>query len=429
LGILINIRVLLIMQKLITFVMIVALLSSYAMAEGVMCPELEHVLQTVRGEKVSVIVTLKDEINVEGVRGNKAEMFSIMQSQAQANCSSVSSLCENMSASGQIEDVVMLSLGNAVAFTGSADAIREMAAQLDVQSIVLDAPQQLISPIVEADARTLWGLDHIKARAAQQKGIKGEGVTVAIVDTGIDTDHPAFFAGQVLVNKCKSYVSGEPTVEDGNGHGTHCAGTIGSPTYGVAPAASLIGVKVLSSGGSGTWSAVAQGTEYAGQVADVISMSLGGTASSSGNVVETTVKNVISAGTIVVIAAGNSGPWPRTIGTPGVTEEAITVGAISSNGVIASFSSRGPTVYGQEKPEIVAPGVNVLSSWKNGGTNTISGTSMATPHVAGLAALFLSKYPGASQATLKAKLMATAFGTQKANEYGSGTVDCVEATK
>lgn len=419
------------MQK--TFIvctLILALLASYASAESVIGPNLEKMLQTSTrgGEQISVIVTLKDEIVGENIRGGKEEILSVMQSQADASQTFLNSLCQQMEGSGRIQDVSRLTLANVIFFTGDADAIREFAAQSDVQSIVFNEVQQMINPIAAEEARSLWGLTHIRSKQANQQGLKGQGVTVAVVDTGIDSDHSAFSAGQVKVNLGKSFVPSEATAEDGNGHGTHCAGTIGGHTYGVAPAVSLIGVKVLSAGGSGSWQSVAQGVEYAAQHADVISMSLGGTASANGNVVEGVVKNAINAGVIVVIAAGNSGPWPRTIGTPGVVEQALTIGAIDSNGNLASFSSRGPSVYGHQKPEVVAPGVGVLSAWKNGGTNTISGTSMACPHVAGLCALYLSKHKGAKQSEIKSKLMNTAFGKKAANEYGSGTVDCVAAT-
>ncbi|MCF6283765.1 MAG: S8 family serine peptidase [Candidatus Hydrogenedentes bacterium] len=133
-----------------------------------------------------------------------------------------------------------------------------------------------------------------------------------------------------------------------------------------------MGVKVLSASGSGTWTGVMNGVQYAAKHADIMSMSLGGSASSSGNTVETAVKNAIKAGVVCVIAAGNSGPGSSTIGTPGVVLEAITVGAISSSGAIASFSSRGPTVYDTIKPDIVAPGVSIPSLWKNGGTKSLS---------------------------------------------------------
>ncbi len=427
------------MQKIfILFTLIFALLS-YSAANGVIGPELEKALENSRG-KLSVIITLKKQFEAEDlisnymVRGEgadvKKQVFDILKNECQTNQHFLNSLCTRLESNGRIDKVHSFWLANAISLEGDADAIREFALQSDVQSISLDVEQQMINPLASTnteETRSVWGLDYIKSKTANQQGLTGQGVTVAIVDTGIDTDHSAFRAGQVLTDKCASFVNGEPTVEDGNGHGTHCAGTIGSFQYGVAPDAKLIGVKVLSSSGSGTWDAVMKGTEYGAANADVISMSLGGTASANGNVVETAVKNAIQSGTIVVIAAGNSGPWGYTTGTPGVVKEAITVGAIDSSGNLAYFSSRGPTVYGDEKPEIVAPGVNVLSAWKNGGTNTISGTSMATPHVAGLCALYLSKNKGAKQSDVKSRLMATAFGKTGANEYGAGTVDCVKA--
>jgi subtilisin family serine protease len=305
----------------------------------------------------------------------------------------------------------------------NAETIRDLANRSDVKGIYLDAEQVMVAPL-QAERTLAWGVEYIRADQAKQS--TGD-LRVAVIDTGVDLDHPGFEQGQVLSNLAKSFVSTEPTADDGHGHGTHCAGTIGSANYGVAPGVYIVPVKVLSKYGSGTWTAVMNGVEYGTQNANVCSMSLGGKASSSGNVVETAVKNGIAAGTVFVIAAGNSGSASGTIGTPGVVVEAITVGAISNNGVIAYFSSRGPTVYGDSKPDIVAPGVNVPSLWKNGGTNTISGTSMATPHVAGLCALILGKNDSLSPAQVKSILMQTAKGESGENVYGDGCIDALDA--
>jgi subtilisin family serine protease len=429
------------MQKI--FFLIIALLfcASFSFADAIIGPELQKALDNTRsGEKINVMVTLNKQFSASnliathtlrgGVEDVKAQVFDILKAECETDQHFINSLCQRMLAAGQVSDVHNFWLANALSLEGTADAIRELAMQPDVHSINLDAEQQMIDPIAATEeARSLWGLDHIKSKVANQNGITGEGVIVAVTDTGIDTDHSAFKPGQILVDKCTSFVSGESTVEDGHGHGTHCAGTIGSFKYGVAPGVKIIGVKVLSRFGSGTWEGVMQGVEYAAKHAHVISMSLGGRASVNGNVVETAVKNATEGGVTVVIAAGNSGPSPRTIGTPGVVEEALTVGAINSSSSLASFSSRGPTVYGTEKPDFVAPGVDVLSAWKDGGTNTISGTSMATPHVAGLVALYLGKFKGAKADQIKQRIKETAFGTKKVNEYGSGCVDCVNATQ
>ena len=188
---------------------------------------------------------------------------------------------------------------------------------------------------------------------------------------------------------------------DGNGHGTHCAGTVAGSTYGVAKAAKLVAVKVLGADGGGTTSGVISGIQWVGTNApakSVLSMSLGGGASSALN---TAVRNTIAKGVTVVVAAGNDGANAANY-SPASEPLAITVGAIDINDNRASFSNYGSVV------DIFAPGVNVLSSWigSNSATNTISGTSMACPHVAGLAAYLIAleglSTPAAVQSRIKA---------------------------
>lgn len=418
------------MKKFIFLMIFAVLLAPAGFSEAIIGPELQKALNS-DSESFNVIVTFKQDLNgrkmaLSSQLRSKKDVFSLMRETCQGDQHFIGQLCSTLEERGAVSNVIKFWLANAMAMQANADAIQELAMQPDVHSISLDQEQQMVSPIEAEEARSLWGLDYIRAKQAQGKGANGEGVVVAVIDTGIDTDHSAFSKGQVLVDKCKSFISYEPTVEDGNGHGTHCAGTVGGHTFGVAPKASLVGVKVLSSSGSGSWTQVMQGVEYAAEFADVLSMSLGGRASANGNVVEKAVRNAIAGGVAVVIAAGNSGSAAKTIGTPGVVEEAITVGAIDSKGKIARFSSRGPTVYGKQKPDVVAPGVGVKSAWKNGGTRTISGTSMATPHVAGLVALYLGKYKEATPLEVKMNLMSNTFGTKKANVYGMGTVDCVK---
>lgn len=421
---------------LLVFVMLFALVAN-CFADGVLDSSLIQAMEKTRGEKLHIMISLKDSVDSEKimashmVRGENAkeQIFALMQSECSNSQHFLKNLLSSMEKNGSVEAVNCAWIVNAISAHATPEAIRELALQPNIQVISLDVEQVMIEPMAatEEETRTLWGLDAIKSKEVNGKGVTGEGITVAVVDTGIEVRHSAFSSGQILTAKCKSFVSGEAADMDGNGHGTHCAGTIASPQYGVAPKAKLVGVKVLSASGSGTWEAVRGGVEYAATVADVVSMSLGGTASASGNVVEGAVKNAIGAGIVFVIAAGNSGPSARTIGTPGTTQEAITVGAIQQGGTIASFSSRGPSVYGHAKPEIVAPGVNVLSAWKNGGTNTISGTSMATPHVAGLCALILSKNKNLKPADVKNILMTTTTGTKQDNVYGQGLVQCDKA--
>jgi subtilisin family serine protease len=212
----------------------------------------------------------------------------------------------------------------------------------------------------------------------------GEGTCVYVLDTGIFTAHPEFEGrAEHLAN-----FAGDGTTTDGNGHGTHCAGTIGSKTYGVAKKTKLYAVKVLNSGGSGTFSGVIAGINFAANDwptrgcpnGAVASMSLGG---GKTDTVNQAVANAVSAGLFFAVAAGNSNDDAQFY-SPASEPTACTVGATDETDNRASFSNYGALV------DIFAPGVRVLSTWNNGGTNSISGTSMATPHVAGLAAYLLT---------------------------------------
>jgi subtilisin len=231
------------------------------------------------------------------------------------------------------------------------------------------------------------GVSQIKAPAAWGNS-QGKGIRVGVVDTGIDFNHPDLkinYVGGV------SFVPGAATPMDDQGHGTHCAGTIaaainGAGVVGVAPQASLYAAKVLDSNGSGQFSWVIAGIDWCIQnKMHIISMSLGG---SSAPVALQTICNVAwSKGLLVVAAAGNAQnqqpvpPAGSNVGFPGKYKNVIAVSAIDSANAIASFSSRGPEV------DLCAPGVNVLSTAPGGGYATMSGTSMACPHVAGAAAL------------------------------------------
>jgi subtilisin len=218
---------------------------------------------------------------------------------------------------------------------------------------------------------------------------QGKGIRVAVVDTGIDFTHPDLRPNYV---GGASFVPGVATPMDDQGHGTHCAGTIaaaieGSNVVGVAPQASLYGVKVLDRNGSGQFSWIIAGIDWCIQNGmHVVSMSLGG--SSAPTALETMCNTAWDKGLLLVAAAGNSNrppnlvpPATSNVGFPAKYRNVIAVSAIDSANDIASFSSRGPEV------DLCAPGVNVLSDKLGGGTTTMSGTSMACPHVAGVAAL------------------------------------------
>ncbi|MFJ9124528.1 S8 family serine peptidase [Streptomyces sp. NPDC102340] len=281
----------------------------------------------------------------------------------------------------------------------------------------------------------------IKATDAWRKGFDGKGVKVAVLDTGADLDHPDL-AGQV--EESKSFVAGQD-VDDGNGHGTHTASTIAGTgaasdgkEKGAAPGARLLVGKVLSDAGTGQDSDSIAGMEWAkAQGADVVSMSLGSPDGSDGEDPMSQAVNALSAddGPLYVIAAGNAYD-PGTIGTPGAAASALTVGAVDGGDERASFSSQGPlTGTHSLKPDVSAPGVDVTAAasqsvpgWTGGPYRTMSGTSMATPLVAGAAAILKQRHPDWSGERVKDALMSTSDSTGGSPyEMGSGRVDAAAA--
>ncbi|KAI9293897.1 putative subtilisin-like protease precursor [Neoconidiobolus thromboides FSU 785] len=231
-----------------------------------------------------------------------------------------------------------------------------------------------------------WGLARISQNTFTDKSTynydgDGSGVTVYLIDTGILTTHPEF-GGRARFGAKFAGTNNN----DENGHGTHCAGTIGSRSYGVSKNVNLVAVKVFDGSGSGTSSGVISAINWSvkdkkGVKGNVISMSLGGGKSDTLN---NAVEAAYQKGFVVVVAAGNESQDACNV-SPASTPNAITVAASDIDDNLASFSNFGKCV------DVIAPGVDILSTWNDGNTNTISGTSMATPHVAGLAAYFLSK--------------------------------------
>ncbi|MGE5590396.1 MAG: S8 family serine peptidase [Bacillota bacterium] len=273
-------------------------------------------------------------------------------------------------------------------------------------------------------------------------------IVIAVVDTGIDPAHQDL-AGKVI--GWKDYVSSKTSAYDDHGHGTHVSsiaagtGAASGGTYaGVAPGAALVGVKVLNKQGSGTTTQIVNGVNWVVQNKAtynirIMSMSLGSSGSSNGtDSISTAVNNAVTNGIDAVVAAGNSGPNRFTIGSPAAAANAVTVGAMADTGEkgfsLASFSSRGPTADGRIKPDIAAPGVNIMAA-KAGTTNqyvSYSGTSMATPFVSGTVALMLAANPGLSPAQVKSLLMSTALDWGPAGtdiDYGAGRLQAYEAVK
>ncbi|MEV6109443.1 S8 family serine peptidase [Streptomyces sp. NPDC051940] len=274
------------------------------------------------------------------------------------------------------------------------------------------------------------------APAAYAAGLDGSGVKVAVLDTGVDTAHPDL-AGRVAASK--SFVYGQ-AVEDLDGHGTHTATTVAGTGAasdgryaGVAPGADLLVGKVLGNDGSGSTSGIIQGMEWAvAEGASVVSMSLGSAGATSCAGPDVDAVQRLSDRALFVIAAGNAS-LRGTVSTPGCAPAALTVGALDRTGATAPFSSRGPSADGvSAKPDIASQGVAVVAARAGGrgelAYTTMSGTSMATPHVAGGAALLAQQHPDATPAELKELLTSSAAGTDTpVLEQGAGPMDLARA--
>lgn len=251
---------------------------------------------------------------------------------------------------------------------------------------------------------------------------RGSGVKIAIVDTGIDLEHSDF---KDRIRATRDF-TGKGSVADGHGHGTHVAGiaagsgAAGVGRYvGVAPEALFYVAKVLDDNGDGMMSDVMAGIEWAvDEGAQVINLSLGAPGPGDGDdALSTLCDAAVEEGAIVCAAAGNSGPGASTVGPPGVARLVITIGATNKSDGIAGFSSRGPTADGRVKPDVVFPGVGIVSARAAGtsmGTpvsdryTSANGTSMATPHATGAVTLLLEAYPHLTPAEIKDVLMRSA---------------------
>ncbi|MFO0279914.1 MAG: S8 family serine peptidase [bacterium] len=274
-----------------------------------------------------------------------------------------------------------------------------------------------------------WGVNLVNAPEAWASGYTGQGIVVAVLDTGVDRNH-ADLAGNIWTNAGEiandgldndgngyvddvygwNFANGNNNTLDGNRHGTHVAGTIaaannGFGATGVAYNSRIMPVKVLSDSGSGSYSGVAQGIRYAvDNGADVINMSLGGGSTSSA--VQSALQYASSRSVIVVMAAGNAGAAQPGYPASNATSWGLAVGAVNSSNQMASFSNRAGS--NSSMRYVTAPGVQVYSTLPNGGYGFLSGTSMAAPHVAGLVALMLSANPNLTDAQVRQIITATA---------------------
>jgi subtilisin family serine protease len=296
-----------------------------------------------------------------------------------------------------------------------SDALRGYAARLDasqLRALRADPGVAMVVPdgiatIDETQTDATWGLDRIDQRKLPLSGTftytnTGAGVTAYVIDTGIRVSHTEF-GGRATSGW--DFIDNDADASDCHGHGTHVAGTIGGTTYGVAKGVHLVAVRVLDCGGSAPWSVVIAGidfvtAEHQGGDPAVANMSLGGGANLA---VDLAVKNSIADGVAYAVAAGNSNAQACSF-SPARVPEAMTSGASTISDAKASFSNWGSCM------DWFAPGQDITSAWRtsDSATNTISGTSMASPHTAGVAALYLESNPAATPATVEKALASSA---------------------
>jgi subtilisin family serine protease len=296
----------------------------------------------------------------------------------------------------------------------AADLPDRAAAALARNPNVAYVEQDQVMHAFTTETGATWGIDRIDQHNLPLSGSytytnTGAGVTAYIIDTGIRFDHSEF-AGALGSRATTGFdaVTSGGNAADCNGHGTHVSGTVGGNTYGVAKGVSLVAVRVLGCNGSGSTSGVIAGIDWVTghhQTPAVANMSLGGSASTA---LDNAVRNSIASGVAYAIAAGNG----NFIGiaqdackySPARVAEAMTVGATDSNDRKASWSNYGNCV------DWFAPGVSITSAWYTSATatNTISGTSMATPHTTGVAALYLQSFPTSTPPQVRDALFANA---------------------
>ncbi|MBM7702386.1 S8 family peptidase [Metabacillus iocasae] len=319
-----------------------------------------------------------------------------------------------------------------------------------VEQVQLDTPSE-VGPIkalaTYPSTQAPWGIKAIYNDSTVQKTSGGSGINVAVLDTGVNINHIDL---QGQAEQCKDFTQTSSqivnnTCTDRNGHGTHVAGTVlanggsdGAGIYGVAPDSDLWAYKVLTDSGSGYSDDIAAAIRHAADEATrtgtktVINMSLG--SSGKDSLISSAVDYAYSKGVLVVAAAGNDGYGANTIGYPGALTKAVAVAALenvqeSGTYRVANFSSRGnPSTDGdffiQERDvELSAPGAGIESTWFDGNYKTISGTSMATPHVAGLAAKIWASSPSLSHTQLRTELQNRAKTVDIKGGYGAATGD------
>ena len=457
-------------------------------------PELQEVLNQKGDEMISVNIILKSQADVHKLqqiaakandRKSKREVVvNELKSFSKSTQSDLMSILDAEAKSGKVEDIRCHWLVNAISCSASSDVIYHIARHNDIEVIAYDEMKYLLwdeeVKAVESTRGMTQNITHVKADDVWDLGYTGEGVMVAVIDTGVNFNHidladHLWDGGEEYPNHGYNTIENSHDVSDGFGHGTHCAGVVcgdgtsGTQT-GIAPNATLMCIKVMDDTGYGSATSISAGMEFAIEHgADVLNMSLGIPFASAAvrEMLREACVNALQCGIAAAVAVGNDGqlqisfPVPNNVRVPGgcpppwihPDQESnagglsccIAVGAVDFNNVRAPFSSYGPFTWqetsyadypyepgmGLIRPDISAPGVGIISANPNNNNGHVSmdGTSQAAPCVAGVIALMLEKNPELTPAEISMILETTAVKIEdnKNNYTGSGCIDALAA--
>jgi serine protease AprX len=396
-------------------------------------------------EQIPVIILLNNQtISFTTVKG---------KSQIESEQEDLIKFLKYLELNKKVKQIKPMHIVNAVAAKVTSEVIASLSKRPDISKIepdeVISIAEDNITPLKRINSSCVrqsiaWGVNKIRAPEVWRQGITGKGISVAVLDSGIDATHPDLnynpSTNNPKVVDWIDYINRKKFPYDDYGHGTHIAGIISGTgasgiRTGVAPGTNLLVAKIFDQSGSGYQSDAILAFEWAvSNGARVISFSGGEPKHNSSFTIA--VDKVVAEGVIPVVAAGNSGPGSNTIYCPGDDINSTTVGATDTSDAICPFSSRGPVdLYGQHyiKPDVSAPGIDITSTvpiWYGTSYDSMSGTSVAAPHVAGTVALMLEKNPTLKPSEIKYILESTAVhlgSVEKNNDYGSGRINAYEA--
>ncbi|MCM2282367.1 MAG: S8 family serine peptidase [Bdellovibrionaceae bacterium] len=450
---------------LLAFLATLAMLPATGTAAVQVDPALEPYLrQPVPNQQLTVIALFEDSLPAPAARRSTDAYGTVrkylMRNAQQSQQPAIRAIRQSREQFGAIQNFRPLWIANAMIIRTHSAGIASLVHLPRLKALYADREFRLIEPVrvrvldrkTFADKFT-YGLEKLNIPAVRKEmpNINGEGVTVGVLDTGIDAAHPDL-AGKL--KGFRDFFGKKTTPYDDHGHGTHVSGTIaGGETsnteIGVAPKASLFSGKIFNAAGSSTLAVILQGMQWMADPDEnpstqdhpaLVSNSWGGGSPSSSedpkdNVLCKAVDGWVKLGILPVFANGNEGPRPSTVGVPAACPGSFGVGATDSKDGIARFSSRGPAIWSTHealKPEVSAPGVDVLSAMPGGKYGTMSGTSMATPHAAGVAALLFQANPKFMVQDVATILMKSSSDLGKEghdNDFGMGRLDALKALK